>query len=137
MDNSNRNYWVAGGIIVAVIILIFSFRGPDNNTPKAPSPTATSTNPTASTTPSGQTTTGSSTKTPTSGTTKPATGNLTFEGRLEASDDASKGNLKLVTSGNPLYLRSSRDYSSLYGKDVIVHASGTATGFRFESIEAK
>ncbi len=60
-----------------------------------------------------------------------------WEGTLKASDNAKKGNLMLETKNQTIYIRTSRDFSSLIGKDVTVTYEGTAANFVLGDITLK
>lgn len=60
-----------------------------------------------------------------------------WEGTLKVSDNSSKGNIMLVTSERNIYMHTSRDFSSLYGKEVKVTYDGTLKGFTLKDIVAK
>jgi hypothetical protein len=55
-------------------------------------------------------------------------------GKLQVSNNSQKGNLMLVTPTSTLYIHTSRDYSSLLGKDVKVNYDGTPEEFRLGDI---
>jgi hypothetical protein len=69
-------------------------------------------------------------------TSQPTKGN-TMEGVLKASNDSIKGNLMLETNGKTLYIFTSRNYSHLLGKTVIVEYDGTMEDFRLGNIQEK
>lgn len=71
-----------------------------------------------------------------SGVVSNPTGNY-LEGRLENSDDQSKGNLKLSSSAHEIYLRTSRDFSALIGANVLMYIDGTLEKFTLVNIEKK
>lgn len=58
-----------------------------------------------------------------------------LEGTLWASDNESKGNLMLVTGNAMVYIRTSRDFNNLKGKEVIISADGTLDNFVLINIE--
>jgi hypothetical protein len=62
-------------------------------------------------------------------TTATPSGN-TFEGLLQASDDSSKGNFKLISGGHEIYIRTARDFSKLLGLQVMATISGTMDNFQ-------
>lgn len=66
------------------------------------------------------------------------TGN-TLEGVLKASNDRGRGNLMLELSDSDrvIYMTSSRDFSSLYGKEAVVSIDGDLKGFKLIDIKAK
>ncbi|MEK7138717.1 MAG: hypothetical protein AAB799_00870 [Patescibacteria group bacterium] len=59
----------------------------------------------------------------------------TLEGTLWLSDDETKGNLMLVNTYATIYIKSSRDFSGLTGKQVIVSVDGTLDNFMLLNIE--
>jgi hypothetical protein len=50
-------------------------------------------------------------------------------GTLQKSDNAKNGNLMVITEGRKHYIRTSRDYISLIGKQVDVRYEGTLEDF--------
>lgn len=60
-----------------------------------------------------------------------------WEGTLTVSDNQAKGNLKLTTKDRVIYIKTSRDYSALIGKQVKVSYEGTLESFRLGDIVAK
>ena len=73
-----------------------------------------------------------SSPTPTSQTTM--SGNM-WEGTLLATDNTNKGNYRLQTKDHLLYLRTSRDFSSMVGKEVKVSYEGTLDSFVLGNID--
>ncbi len=61
----------------------------------------------------------------------------TWTGTLKVSDTKVKGNLMLVTADHTVYLRTSRDFSSLVGKEVVVSYTGSLENFSLNNIVAK
>ena len=59
----------------------------------------------------------------------------TFEGTLWSSGDEGKGNLMLTNGDTVIYIRTSRDFSNLIGKYVIVSIDGTLESFTLLNIE--
>ena len=55
-------------------------------------------------------------------------------GKLMASDSPSKGNLMLVTKDRTIYIKTSRDFSSLVGKNVRVSYEGSYQSFALGDI---
>jgi FKBP-type peptidyl-prolyl cis-trans isomerase len=70
-------------------------------------------------------------------TQKPTDSSTFWEGTLTLSDNLSKGNYALVTKDRKIYIKTSRDYSSLVGKEVKVTYEGTLEVFRLGDIVAK
>lgn len=66
-----------------------------------------------------------------------ATSGNTWQGVLKQSDNAAKGNLMINVDGHLVYIRTSRDYSSLIGKEVKVTYQGTLDNFTLGDITAK
>jgi hypothetical protein len=62
-----------------------------------------------------------------------------LEGELQVSNDTKRGNLMLLLkdSDKVIYLNTSRDFSSLTGKQVIVTIDGSQDDFRLVDIKAK
>lgn len=60
-----------------------------------------------------------------------------LEGTLKTSNDPARGNLmlELLNSDQVIYLRTSRDFSSLIGKDVAVTIDGTMEKFSLIDIQ--
>jgi hypothetical protein len=67
----------------------------------------------------------------------PASTGTVWEGILKESNNSSKGNLMLETKDRTIYLRTSRDFSALIGKEVKVTYEGTLESFVLGDIEAK
>ena len=59
----------------------------------------------------------------------------TLEGTLWLSDNEARGNLMLINSTATVYVRTSRDFSSLVGKYVIVSIDGILENFVLLNIE--
>jgi len=59
----------------------------------------------------------------------------TLEGTLWSSDDEARGNLMLINNAATVYIRTSRDFSGLVGKYVIVSIDGTLENFILLNIE--
>ncbi len=60
-----------------------------------------------------------------------------WEGTLKNSDNTSKGNLMLVTKDHNIYIKTSRDFSQLLGKEVKATYEGSLESFRLGEIVAK
>lgn len=58
-----------------------------------------------------------------------------WQGTLKISDDTTKGNFVLVMPDHAIYIRTSRDYSELVGKEVTVSYTGTLENFILMDIE--
>jgi hypothetical protein len=58
-----------------------------------------------------------------------------WEGVLLESDNTNKGNYRLQTNDHMLYLRTSRDFSSMLGKNVRVTYEGTLENFVLGDID--
>ncbi len=58
-----------------------------------------------------------------------------LEGVLWPSDDELNGNLMLVNDNTTVYIKSSRDFSDLIGKSVIVSIDGTLDNFTLLNME--
>ncbi len=69
--------------------------------------------------------------------TKEEKSGQTWNGTLKASDNSSKGNYILSSEGKNLYIKTSRDFNSLVGKEVVVSYKGTPESFVLENIVAK
>lgn len=61
--------------------------------------------------------------------------NNTLDGVLWSSDDNTKGNLMLVTGNTTIYIKTSRKFDELTGKNVIVSIDGTPDNFTLLNIE--
>ncbi len=59
----------------------------------------------------------------------------TLEGTLRVSNNSSKGNLMLMADESVIYITTSRDFSSLLGKNVVVSVDGTLENFTLLNIE--
>jgi hypothetical protein len=57
------------------------------------------------------------------------TGNVSFSGRFDKSDNSAKGNYQIVSGQTKVYLQSQRDYSALVGSDVNLNAQGSLKSF--------
>jgi len=60
-----------------------------------------------------------------------------LEGVLRNSEDASRGNLKLISKLGDIYLKTSRDFSNLVGLEVLVLINGTQDSFELVDIQSK
>lgn len=60
-----------------------------------------------------------------------------LEGTLWVSNDQSKGNLMLQSKYALIYLKTSRDFNNLIGKNVLVSTEGTLENFTLLNIEEK
>ena len=62
-----------------------------------------------------------------------------LQGELQASNDKRRGNLMLLLkdSDRVIYLNTSRDFSSLIGKQVLVSIEGSLDDFRLLDIKAQ
>ena len=60
-----------------------------------------------------------------------------WEGVLKTSDNPKKGNLMLVTKDRNIYMQTSRDFSALLNKEVVVHYEGNLQSFLLGDITAK
>lgn len=61
--------------------------------------------------------------------------NNTLDGVLWSSNDNTKGNLMLVTGNTTIYIKTSRKFDELAGKNVIVSIDGTPDNFTLLNIE--
>lgn len=61
--------------------------------------------------------------------------NNTLDGVLWSSNDNTKGNLMLVTGNTTIYIKTSRKFDELTGKNVIVSIDGTPDNFTLLNIE--
>lgn len=66
-----------------------------------------------------------------------ATNGSFWEGKLQASNNKTKGNLMLKTATSTIYINTSRDFSDLMGKQVQVTYQGTANSFQLGDITAQ
>lgn len=60
-----------------------------------------------------------------------------LEGRLEKSDNSSRGNLRLVSSLGEIYIKTERDFNFLVGYDVLISINGTLENFQFLNMEKR
>lgn len=67
---------------------------------------------------------------------QPANG-VSFSGTLQKSSDESKGNYSIASGKTTVYLKTSKDYSSLVGKSVTLEAQGTLTSFHHARVTAQ
>lgn len=58
-----------------------------------------------------------------------------LEGALWTSGDKTKGNLVLINSEATIYIKTSRDFSNLVGKRVIVSVEGSSDAFTLIDIQ--
>jgi len=80
------------------------------------------------------------TNTPTGTNKKTTTTSATsgvWTGILKQSDNMSKGSIMLVTSSKTYYIQTSRNYSSLFGKEVNLSYEGSPSNFTVKQIVAK
>jgi hypothetical protein len=66
-----------------------------------------------------------------------SSGSSTWQSTLELTDNTASGNYFITISGHKIYLRTSRDYSSLVGKQVNVSYTGDLTSFTLNDITAQ
>lgn len=121
MELQKRHYYqIAAGIIILILIgwLIVKNSKSSNQTPQD------------------QTTNNSQTQQSQQQNSPSQVGN-SMTGTLKLSDNLSKGNLMLVSSGHTTYLFTSRDFSSLVGQEVTVTYEGTPADFHLGNIVAK
>lgn len=59
----------------------------------------------------------------------------TLEGTLWTSDNMAKGNLMLTNSYATIYIKTTRDFNNLVGKNVVVTVNGTIDNFTLLSVE--
>ena len=64
-------------------------------------------------------------------------GNVSFSGKLQNSDNISKGNYVIVSGGTKVYLQSAHDYSTILDSDVDLAATGTLNSFTNATITKK
>ena len=117
-----------GGLLAAVVVIAiiwFVKSKPANNNPETPSKNNTnnsSTTPKPSTSPSG-------------GSSMGMEGNV-WKGTLRISDNSANGNLMLETENSKIYIQTSRDFSSLVDKKVMVEYEGSLESFVLKNITA-
>lgn len=63
-------------------------------------------------------------------------GELPWTGVLKASQEPEKGNLVLISGNHEIYIRTSRDFSGLIDKTVLVSGSGDINSFQLGDITA-
>jgi hypothetical protein len=61
----------------------------------------------------------------------------TWQGTLEKSDNTAIGSYMIMVSGHKIYLKTSRDFSTLVGKPVNVSYTGSLTNFSLDDITAQ
>ena len=120
----NKKYlpWIAAAVIVLAVLAIFQWRDLANRGTPPPTPSADNSKLDSN-----------EEIIPTSDSSQ---GN-TIVGILKTSDDMQKGNLMVVTTEHNIYLHTSRDYSSLLDKEVVVTIDGTEHSFSLIDIKAK
>lgn len=131
---TNRNYLIGGVIVVIAIILFVVQANKDNNDQTEDQQTAeqnTNTqngsvngNDTDSSNPSNQNQNGQTSSNFTSG-------NVSAVGLLRVSDNTARGNLMVESNRGKIYIKTSRDFSSLVGKSVTMNAEGSLNSFKF------
>lgn len=133
----NRNYLIAGLIILALLIVYFATRGPvadDELTQEEQTTEQTDGEQTDTNTENQNENNGSEnqnqTPTPEESAQTPR-GNLAITGTLLASDDDSRGNLMLESNQGTLYIQTQRDFTSLIDEEVTLDAEGTIQSFVF------
>lgn len=120
----NKKTWLAVGLTAALIAAFVLWqsetKAPDQNSNTVPAET-------------------SSEKPEGNKETLPAPANNfnTWEGVLEKSNDTKKGNLMLKTTERTTYIFTSRDYSNLIGKNVVVTYQGDIESFTLGDITEK
>lgn len=60
-----------------------------------------------------------------------------FEGELQISDNPAKGNLMLLSPSRTLYVKTSRDFNSLLGKQVKLIVEGDELNFTLKDIQLR
>ena len=67
----------------------------------------------------------------------PSAGESFLEGVLQRSEDETRGNYKLVSGESDIYLKTSRDFSSLVGFQVLVIINGSRDNFELVDIQSR
>ena len=65
------------------------------------------------------------------------TNGASWQGTLQKSDSAAKGNYMISVNGHNVYINTSRDYSNLVGKQVSVSYKGSMDNFGLVDITAQ
>lgn len=150
----NKNTLIAVGIVIILLIIYFTTRGntqqgtqSDNSSGQATEQQITSgseeNKDEEATTKTDETKKPEEAKTANTSTTEEKkdamvtpSGNLNITGKLQASDNASKGNLMVATSHGTVYIHTSRDFSGLQDKEVTAKVNGSMTAFTLVDITA-
>lgn len=118
-----QQYQAAAVVVILAIVVFFVFKNPAK---KAEAPTETQNQ-----------TTDNQTSSSTQKTSEQKMDQGSWQGTLKTSDNSKKGNLMLVMKDHTIYLRTSRDYSPLIGKQVVVTYKGALDSFGLTDITAK
>jgi hypothetical protein len=129
-----RNYLIAG-IVALLVIGYFVFQGQEASAPQTSEEQASgeNTNGEQIGSETNQNTNSSPNEDQTAADGDLFAGNVSATGTLRASDNPSRGNLVLDSNRGKIYVQTSRDFSSLLGKEVALDAEGTINSFVFLS----
>lgn len=116
MAKKQNQVYVTVAIIIVILGGIWFFKNKDEYTPSKANNSA---------------------ETSTDKEQNPMDSGTTWTGTLKKSDNASKGNLMLVTKDRTIYMQTSRDFSPLLDKEVSVSYEGDYTSFILGDIKAK
>lgn len=116
MKKQQLTYW-AIAVIIVVIGVVWFYKAKHAGQEKLPTSQPVVQNPTAA-------------------TTAPASSSQAdiWTGVLKNSDNSAKGSIMLVTKDRTIYIRTSRDFQSLVGKNVNVSYEGTWQSFALGDI---
>ncbi len=119
-----KTYWGYAIVVLAIIAAVIWFFARNPHEEAVPNSEAQKQEQQQASTPAPAATT----------TTKQA--GSSWEGVLKESNNRAKGNLMLATPERNIYLKTSRDFSSLIGKKVIVTYEGSLDSFVLGNITA-
>jgi hypothetical protein len=75
--------------------------------------------------------------TPTKDTSNDTKGEVNISGKLEKSDNMSKGNYVVASASGKIYLQTARDYSAWVGSEVTLMAKGSLQSFTHATLSKK
>jgi hypothetical protein len=117
MKKQNQQYLATAGVLIVAVAAFWLFKGKKASQDNTPSPQPMQ-----------------QTASPAAADPAGATASGVWQGKLMVSDNAKTGNLMLVTTDRTIYIKTSRDYSSLLNKNVRVTYSGTWQSFALGDI---
>lgn len=126
MEFIKRNKALVTAVVVIIIILGFSLRKPANG----PANSGNKQTQKSGEMSKDESANGEGKKTE----SEKALGALPWTGILKASQEPDKGNLVLISGSHEIYIRTSRDFSKLIDKTVVVSGSGDINRFQLGDI---